>query len=268
MFTPGRIIHNGRTAAVCRSFAAVILLGLCVATASAASINYGNHGPVPPGVTFTSVTESSSTDPVPLYGPPTAFSVGMDFDPTGFASFANGGSNDVTDGQLNFGIQASPIVGISSVGLFEAGDFTLAGSGTSATQTFAGAILRVTVTQIDGVNVAPINLTPVNASVGFNLAANPGIVQPWSLGLSLNVAAQLTSLGYTYQAGATGLEVVIDNQLLAFSEANSVAGIEKKEFRIDLGTNPIPEPATSALLGCAGLFAAGTWLRRRRAARA
>lgn len=257
MFTLGKMVRRGSVAAMCRAMTVVVLLGFCATAGNAASINYGDFGPVAPGVRFRGVTETSATDAVPLYGPPTAFSVGLDFNPIGFASIASGGSTDITDGQLNFGVEGNPLVGISSIRLFEAGDYTLAGSGTAATQDFAGVIMRITVTQIDGVNVAPITLAPSNASVAFNLIANPGIVQPWSLGLSLDVSGQLTAMGLQFAVGATKLDVVIDNQLISLSQLGSIAAIEKKDFRIDVGTNVVPEPSTTVLFlgaGLVGLF--------------
>jgi hypothetical protein len=215
--------------------------------ASAATILYGDFGPVPPGVRFNDVQESSVTDPLPLYGAPDLFVTGLDFDPTSFAATGNGGSQDITDAQLNITLEAAPSVGITSISLFEAGDYTLAGTGTTATQVLAGAILRAIVTQVDGVDVAPIDLLPVNASVGFNLAANPGVVQPWSLGLSLDVASQLGA-----GQNATRIELVIDDQLLAFTESSSIAFIAKKDFRIDVTTAMVPEPAALLLLLVAG----------------
>ena len=225
------------------------LLAAAVAThpASAATIAYGSFGPVPPGITFDDVEESSGTDAVPLYGAPEAFSIGLDFDPVDFVATSTGGPPDITDGQLNFRVTDTSLSGISFLSLFEAGDYALEGSGTTASAVFAGAIVRVTVTQLDGVSVAPIALTPVNGSVGFNLVANSGIVQPWSLGLGLDIAAQLGP-----DQRATQIEVVIDNQLLATSEAASVAFLAKKDFRIDV---TVPEPGTLLLLLVAGLAA-------------
>jgi hypothetical protein len=232
-----------------RVFAGAAALAICAALAAsfssvaqAASINYGNFGPVPPGVSFLQVTESSGTDAVPLYGPPTPFATGLDFDPAGFVASAVNGSADITDGQLNFTVMGPSI---NSVGVFEAGDYSLAGVGTSATQVFAGAIVRATVTQINGLPVAPINLAPANASVGFNLVANPGVVQPWSLGTVLNIAGQLAPNQH-----ATKVDISINNQLLALSQPGSLAFIAKKEFIVSTGTN-IPEPATAGLAGLA-----------------
>ncbi len=103
--------------------------------AHAALINYGDF-PVPSaGIVFQQVTESSGTDAVPLYGPPTPFVTGLDFlPPSSFASSATGGAADITDGQLNFGVQgqAGPggVVGINSLTVQEGGGFTLVGAGT------------------------------------------------------------------------------------------------------------------------------------------
>jgi hypothetical protein len=241
--------------------ALALLLALVGATrpAAAASISYGDFI-VSADLRFEDVTESSGTDPVPLYGPPAGFSLGLDFDPLGFLATASGGAQDITDGQLNFSILSSLSEGISTLNLFEAGDYTLAGGGTSDSQAIAGAILRASVTQIDGVDIAPMSLVPVNASVGFNLAANAGVVQPWSLGLGLDVAAQLLSLGFGPDQRATRLEVVIDNQLLALSEVESVSLIAKKDFRIDIGT-VVPEPSAALLL--IGAFLVWPVVRRR-----
>lgn len=236
MIRTTRIFSKASAAALC-----LALVGVFSAAAHAASISYGNFGPVPPGFTFINVTESSGTDPVPLYGPPSPFIVGLDFTPLGFTSFSNGGSADITDGQLNFTV-AGPSV--DSIQLTEAGDYTIAGAGTPATSVFAGAIIRATITQVNGLPVAPINVVPVNASFGDSL---PGtvIVGPWSLGLTLNIAAALPANQH-----ATRVDISINNSLVTTSEPGTVAFIAKKEFQIRIPPN-IPEPATMALAGFA-----------------
>lgn len=209
-------------------------------------INYGNFGPVPPGVTFEQVKEYSGTDPVPLFNPPDPFSVGLDFEPT-FVSLSNGGVADITDGQLNFDILA-PGVGINSISLFESGDFALAGAGTAATQALAGAYMTITVMHINGGSPpgGPFSLPPVNASVGFNLLANPGTNQLWSLGLTAPINLPQGQI-------ATWVKVAIDNTLITLSEAGSLSFIAKKDFRISTTPN-IPEPATLMLTGLAGVI--------------
>jgi hypothetical protein len=230
------------------------LLGMFSAATRAASINYGDFGPVAPGVTFTQVAESSGTDTVPIYGPPSPFSVGLDFDPTNFSSSTSGGGSDITDGQLNVAISAN--AGIASVSLLEAGDYTLGGVGTPSTSVLSGAIILATVTQINGANVAPINLSPVNGSVGFALPP-AAVAQPWSLGLTVNITAQMAAQGFNASQRATRIELAINNSLVATSESNSAAFINKTEFRIGAGV--IPEPGTASIMGIAlcGLAAVG-----------
>lgn len=247
---------------------AMALLATIAPVAQAASISYGNFGPVSPGISFLNVSESSGTDPVPLYGAPDPYPTGMDFDPMSFVASAMSGGADITDGQLNFTVAGQSnggnIVAVKTIKLSEGGDYTLAGSGTTATQAQAGAILAVKVTEIDGLSVAPITLSPVNAGNVYNLVANAGIVQPWSLSVLVDVKAQLLSLGVPFTVGATKAEVVINNQLVALSEAGSVSFIAKKDFVIDIGTDTgIPEPGTLALAGFA-LCGIGAASRRKR----
>ena len=206
----------------------------------AASISYGDFGPIPPGITIGNVTESSGTDAVPLYGAPATVPGGLDFDPASFVATASGGAQDITDGQLNLTLTASSQVSITSISLAELGDYTLVGAGTTATQAIAGAILRVIVTQIDGADVAPIILSAASASVAFDLVANPGVVQPWSLSTTQAIPVELGHV--------TQVEVVIDNQLLALSETGSVSFISKKDFGLQIGTLVVPEPSALLML--------------------
>jgi PEP-CTERM motif len=242
------------------SVALALVLVLAASTfCSAATISYGNFGPVN-GVMFNDVEESSSTDDTPLYGPPETFPTGLDFDPQEFGSHSGGGSEDITDGQLNYTIMTTQGgMPIASITLFEAGDYSLTGSGTNQTQVLAGAIMRATVTQIDGVSVAPVDLPPVSDFFMDDLSGGVAFLQPWSVDLALAVPGQVTSGGRTGRP--TKIEVVINNQLQSFSEPSSQAIIAKKEFRIM--TNLIPEPSTFALVGIA-LCGCGLFARRER----
>jgi hypothetical protein len=227
-------------------------MGLFCSVATAATISYGDFN-APPSTMFLDVEESSVGSPLPLYGPPTPFETGLDFDPKNFVALsAGGGPADITDGQLNFTVM-SP--GLTTLNLFEAGDYTLVGVGGPATFVTAAASIRATVTQINGVNVAPIVLTPTNAAVTFSLPGNAGALQPWTLGTSINVAGQLAA-----GQNATKVEIVIDNQLIAASQPTSAAFIAKKEFIIT--TDIIPEPTTCAL-GAFALCGAALGMRRR-----
>jgi hypothetical protein len=227
---------------------ALLILGLSTA-AQAASINYGNFNSNPPGLMFLDVTESSGTDAVPLYGPPTFVGLELGFNPTpAFAASSAGGGADVTDGQLNYTIMSN---GVSVVNAQEGGVFSLTGVGTSATNVLAALSLRASVTQINGVDVAPIALLPSTVAVQYNLVADPGANQPWALATSVDVATQLAGLGYGAGQNATKVDVVINNQLVAISELGSQAQIIKTRFGV-------PEPTTLVLgaFGLCGMLAA------------
>ena len=61
------------------------LLSFFSPLASAASISYGDIT-FSPGLTALNITESSGTDPVPLYGPPPPIFNGLDFTPQNFVA--------------------------------------------------------------------------------------------------------------------------------------------------------------------------------------
>ncbi len=243
-------------------FSAIALVFAAMSSESqAVSINYGDF--VGSTVMYTDVTESSATDMAPLFGGPTVSGNFLDFDPTTFSANSGGGSIDFTDGQLNFGVMGVPGAPITNILIREGGDYTLAGLG-PATLLGYGIGLRVTVTEIDGAAVTPFDVVGV-ASGTLSLPGDAGINLPWDLELDFNLGAALVlqaglDFGTDFTLGVTKAEVAIDDTLLSISRPASVALIAKKNFAIDISTDPlspsdIPEPTTMALalLACCGL---------------
>jgi hypothetical protein len=217
------------------------------------------------------VTESSLTDPVPLFGAPNVTGDSIDFNPTGFGAFGAGGGGDVTDGQLVFKVQAKPSFAIKNISFGEAGITTLAGVGTNVTHTDVSAVGNIDIYEVDGVLISkisiPLNLvfTPLTATGNqgtFQLIADTGLgltSLPWSGSQTLNLNQDLTNLGIKFNSGATLIGVDLDNTLVAQSEAGSLALIDKKDFGgVSITINRIPEPTTLTLagLGFLGLFGA------------
>lgn len=249
---------------------ALLVLGLSalvfplatVPVAGAASIDYGDFGPdFPPfGTIYEGVTESSATDAVPLYGVPELAGDVLDFDPKGFAAWATDGNSDITDGQLNFEIATLPESGIISLLISEGGDYTLFGSGTGATSVAAGLSIDVNILEVDGVPLdEPIPFFASSSVTRDLVSDGPVILAPWSNGLIAEFGPVLAANNIAFEFGVSRAEVVIDNLLLAVSEADSVASIHKKEFRLEpeVEGDPIPEPASLGLVLAGGLLALG-----------
>lgn len=243
---------------------ALCLYALSVASpAFAAPILYGDFDDFPPGVVvYTEVREDSATDDIPLYGPPEAIVNRLDFDPTAFGAYAGGPgiNSDTTDGQLNFMIDPLPGTGVTSFLVSESGSFSLFGPGGAGTAVGYGVLVEVSILEIDGVSLGtPIDFT-VNTSGSMDLTAGMAIASPWSLSLPVTFAPYIPANSFVTLA-----EVVVNNTLVATSEAGSTAFIDKKDFFIDPTgdldpDNVIPEPTAAVL---AGLALAGFAARRR-----
>jgi len=244
-------------------------LALCASSSAlAVTINHGDFGPdAPSGFTaYQDVREDSGTDPVPpgLYGPPTLTGNTLDFDPSSFVASANGGGSDITNVQLNFDLDAGD-GGLLSLIITESGDYSLFGSGSDATSVAAGVSVSVDIFEVDGAAITPISVFASSSIVRDLVSDGPVVLAGWANELLVDFAAVLAANNIAFELGVTKAEVVIDNQLIAISEAGSVSFIAKKNFtlRPNEGFPPsVPEPSASLLLAPL-LVAAGRSLGRR-----
>lgn len=253
-----RLLQSARSAAAC----ATLLAGQAALQAEAA-ILYGDFSDVPPGtVMYTDVTESSSSDPVPppLYGAPTIAGNLLDFTPVGFDASTTGSTPgaDLTEGQLNFTMEAVPATGLTTLIIDEAGEFTLSGAGTSLTTVSAGIFAQVNITHVNGLAVTEFSVSG-SASFSADLPTSPGVDQPWALSLQLDLIPALINAGYDPQVDSiTQADVVVNNTLAALSEVgpDTTASISKSNFDVN-----VPEPGSLALLALGTCLVAA---RRRR----
>jgi len=228
-------------------FISICALASAVAstTAGAAAINYGNFQALP--LTFNSVIESSGTDAVPLFGSPTAFSVGLDFDPGSFTANATSGQADITDGQLNFRIESTGPVsyGFRQISIDEFGDYTLVGSGAAGTSVTGGVRLFATVREVNEIAITPFTVSVTNYFTD-DLSSGSKILSTWSNNVFLDLGSALMSRGFGNADVVTLADMVLDNSLIAISELSSVAFIAKKDFVVSVTPqiNPVPLPAS------------------------
>lgn len=206
-------------------------------------------------VCYLDVTETANTigDVPPLYGAPTIVGDSLVFAPTDrFNSEATGGGADLTDGQLNFTLKGLNAA-VTSFDLSGTGDYTLAGTGTSATTvSYRSSITQFSVLEVDGVPVSsPLLLPGLDVSGSFNVSDGTGIDNPWTSTVIYDINAALSNAGVPFQFGATKLDVVINNVLESASEASSTAEIAANSFAITPTTVPVPEPGVFALTGLA-----------------
>lgn len=229
-------------------------------------------------VWFRDISENTQTigDPEPLYGPPTAMGDILDFNPNnyGFSASSNDGSVDTTSGAVSLEIEAKAGFILDTVGIDESGLvnlFTLGGDPFASVT----SLVELTIAEIDGVAVVPINLpgvmlsfTPSGGDFQHSVdAVGPLYSSAWQGSADIDLAAELNSRLISYTEGVTKVSLRIDNFLLAAaSGVGSLASIDKNEFMISVGTDPfniIPEPATIGL-AVVGLFGAMQMRRRQR----
>ncbi len=235
------MLSNVRSALVCL----VSILGLLTVPAWGTTAGY----PDMPGsgdgeVDFINISETSNTDPLPLFDAPTRLDNRLFFFPTSFVSTStdgNPGMTDETSSTLSVTIVADEGYYIQSIAFSELGDYILTGIGTDAT--FASVSGTMTVNP--GGIVVPVAISPPSPYYSPSSDAYQGYAAIDLSGMKL-----------------TQVELTVGNILQTGSEPLTTASIQKNIISAPtIDVTVIPEP------GCLFLLALGgaALIRRRRA---
>ena len=189
---------------------------------------------------YDSIVETSITDAVPLYGPPSAGpGNSLVFAPSTYSALAIGDMSDITAGALEFTFTADPGMTIASISLYESGTLQIINAGGVAA---AGAL---TVRYFDEQTQQFVTLSdPIHMAVDYNGALGmtfpiqtPG-VGTWTG----NALIDLQAMGIH-----TDLVIVaLDNNLIAGACGCGSAEVTKDEVIVN--ATVIPEPASLALV--------------------
>jgi len=236
---------------------ATAVLALALGSSARATINYSDCTGTT--VEYTNISESSADEP--LYNAPTCIGDLLDFNPTGFEANSGTANPDQIDGNLLFTVSALDNFLVDNLILEENGDWQVFGfepsnSLASVTLTVRLEIL-VTPFAGDPFVVEYLRQTPLQFTT-----ASTGPIDVWAIHeefLMASILAEACSgTGYFTSAipgacGATTADVGvnIDNTLLAYAVSGELSFINKKDFdgfTITTETEPVPEPATGALL--------------------
>lgn len=238
---------------------------MAAAPALGSPIPYGNlNGNT---VEYQQITESSTTDDgTALFGTPSISGDSLRFSPMNFGITASDGAHDIMDGTLLTTLVATGGHRIEKLKFTERGDYTLAGPGGAGTHTQVTNTIFLTITDIDGGSIPPIE--PLGISMTFtpnggyySLPGNAGQTIPWAGSVWIDVTALIDAEYPGQGRKATKLDIKLDNQLSAYSEMGTDAYIKKKTATGSAITVEAitPEPATVGLLLLGGLL-----LRRHR----
>jgi hypothetical protein len=130
--------------------------------------------------------------------------------------------------------------GISTLLVSGSGDFSLFGAGTAVSAVAASFSVDVDILEVDGVPISPISVFASNSTVRDLVTDGPVVLAPWDNGLLIEFGPILTANNIDFSYGVTRAKVVLNNQLIANSESDSVAFIANKDFAIAAGIVPNP----------------------------
>jgi hypothetical protein len=266
-----RTLNSTRKSDFLRSVAAAIVAVLSgfALSARGAIITYAPPALIGAQVTYPSVSESSNTNTLPLYGAPTVSGNNLVFSNLNFAAVSTNGSPalDFVDGQINFTLQSDPGSFLQMLDLSEFGDYNVSTTPANpAAMNFVQAYenpVLITILAINGVPVTPVNNSSTIMSItNGGTFQNPPSSTPISVSGSWTGTADANLASIFNSNQITEIAVSFDNQLAAESQTGGIADIAKKGFDIiptTTGNPGVPEPSVASLM----LFAIGVGLKRR-----
>ncbi len=220
---------------------AVGVLGLST-LAHAASLPHPGAVVVQDGV-YDNIVEISITDPLPLYGAPSAGAGNvMMFPLPSFTASASDDASDLTGGAVEFTFDADPGKLIGTMSIFESGSYSVSQGGA------VSAAGTLTVRYFDELAQAFVLLAdPIHMVVSPGGIPAPGDMFPVDgpgTGTWLGAALiDFADLGIE----TSSIIVAMDNTLVASALAGGSATISKDALTIN--TTIIPEPASLVLMG-------------------
>ncbi|HBO43170.1 MAG TPA: hypothetical protein DD670_04395, partial [Planctomycetaceae bacterium] len=215
----------------------LVVVVLAATAAIADPIPYGSL--VAQNIIFEDVEEEPATGNSPLFDTPTVGQNSLVFFPVSFSAASIGGdpTTDETSGTLSMTVASIGGAPIVSIRIWEMGDYSLAGNGTSVTTVARSTPIVVTIVEVNGGAVA---LPPLLASVVFNPhpAGTLNLIDDGGQGVAWTGEAVVDIVGALADQGiagkATKVTLSLENTLTASSEQASAALIAKKQFGIDV----------------------------------
>ncbi|MCH2115413.1 MAG: hypothetical protein MK171_10965 [Pirellulales bacterium] len=223
-------------------------------------------------VSFNGMTQSGQgpSDPPTPFGAPTIAGNSLIFvGPSAFAATSANGDFDImdsfTDGRISFSVEADDDTWITGMRFKDVGLRNLLeilpGSGTAATRVRVIALGSISVTELDHGNTPLTAAAAQPMDIGFDLSwnfdTNPEVAL-WTGMDERDIEDELNARGVAFDNGATAFDFFMNNQLLAISEQDTFAFIDKKRVDFEVYTDMIvPEPGT-LLFGWMAAFAVAT----------
>lgn len=252
------------------SLSALALTLLTAAPSFAGTINYagpdigpgGESGWESDSVWFLGVAESN-VDTAERFGAPTGVgSNAIDFTPNDFiAQIENPGTtqSDIVDSTLSFTVAAKPGNSVDDLSFAERGFTSLIALSGGEAFTSVTAHFTIDVVEVDGVPVGGVQynieqdmtFTPSEGTYEIGVDGTPSYSTIWHGDMMVDIKQHLIDEGIDFSVGATKLNVLLENTLVAASSSGGSALINKQDFDGVTITVNVPEPTSLVLAGIA-----------------